>query len=68
MCLFVCVQRPYLGASPDGLICDDSVIEFKCPYTGKHEQIVPGMHFSVLEFNADGKIVLKHNSKYFFQK
>lgn len=65
--LFVCVQKPYLGVSPDGLVSDDSVIEVKCPYTGRHEQITPGKHFSFLEFSADGEIVLKHNSKYYFQ-
>lgn len=64
--LFVCVQRPFLGASHDGLVSNDS-IEVKCPYTGRHEQIVPGKHFSFLEFNANEDIVLKHNSKYYFQ-
>lgn len=58
---------PYLGASPDGLVSNDSVIEVKCPYTGRYEQIVPGKHFSFLEFNGKGEIVLKHNSKYYFQ-
>lgn len=47
--LFVCVQRPYLGASPDGLVLNESVIEVKCPYTGRHERIVPGKHFSFLK-------------------
>lgn len=65
--LFVCVHMPYLGASPDGLVSNDSVIEVKCPYTGRYEQIVPGKHFSFLEFNGKGEIVLKHNSKYYFQ-
>ncbi|XP_061184370.1 uncharacterized protein LOC133192371 [Saccostrea echinata] len=65
--LFVCVQKPYLGASPDGLVSDDSLIEVKCPYSGRHEKIFPGKHFSFLEFNSKGEIVLKHNSKYYFQ-
>lgn len=65
--LCVCVQRPYLGVSPDGLVFDDSVIEVKCQYTGRYEQNIPGKHFSFLEFNADREIVLKHISKYYFQ-
>jgi hypothetical protein len=32
--LFVCGSRPYLGASPDGLVEHDSLIEIKCPYSG----------------------------------
>lgn len=35
--LFLCVQRPYLGALPDGLVLNESVIEVKCPYTGRHQ-------------------------------
>lgn len=65
--LIVCVQTPYLDASPDSLVSDDTVIEVKCPYNGRHEQIVSRKHFSFLEFNADGEIVLKHNSKYQIQ-
>jgi YqaJ-like viral recombinase domain len=30
--LFVCEEHPFLAASPDGLIGDDTLIEIKCPY------------------------------------
>ena len=36
--LFVCDSRPYLGASPDGLIGKDSLIDVKCPYNGRNEK------------------------------
>ncbi|CAG4936763.1 unnamed protein product [Parnassius apollo] len=29
--LFICMDKPYLGASPDGLLGEDSLIEIKCP-------------------------------------
>ena len=37
--LFIPVDRPYLGASPDRLLCGDSVIEVKCPYTSRFKKI-----------------------------
>ena len=33
--LFVDLNLPYLAASPDGLIGDDSIIEIKCPISIK---------------------------------
>lgn len=33
--LFVDPQRPWLAASPDGLVGEDSVLEVKCPMAGK---------------------------------
>ena len=36
--LFVCDSRPSLGASPDGLLGKNSLIEVKCPYIGRNEK------------------------------
>lgn len=61
----MCVQRLYLGASPDGLVSNDSVIEVKCPYTGRHEQIVPGKHLVFLNsMQMGGNIIQSITFKY----
>ena len=33
--LFIYAEIPYSGASPDGLIDTDSIVEIKCPYSAK---------------------------------
>jgi len=33
--LFICKESPFLGATPDGLINDDSIVEIKCPASAK---------------------------------
>jgi len=37
--LFIHKERPYLAASPDGLLNQDTVIEVKCPYTNRDKVI-----------------------------
>lgn len=64
--LFVCTQRPWLGASPDGLVGTDAIVEIKCPYRGRNLKVVPSADFPFLEYR-DGKPVLKEHSKYFCQ-
>ncbi|XP_025194234.1 uncharacterized protein LOC112593869, partial [Melanaphis sacchari] len=34
--LFIDTEFPYLAASPDGLIGEDSVIEIKCPFSARN--------------------------------
>ena len=46
---------PYLGASPDGLISEDTILEVKCPFAGRNNKIVPGKFFPFLSF--DEKII-----------
>jgi len=34
--LFLCCEKhPYLGASPDGLVDNDTIVELKCPFSAK---------------------------------
>ncbi|XP_050388704.1 uncharacterized protein LOC126807882 [Patella vulgata] len=40
--VFVHPSYPYLGATPDGVIDDNKIIEIKCPYTGRDLNIAPG--------------------------
>ena len=66
--LFVHQEKTFLGASPDGLIDDDAIIEVKCPYAGRNEKICPGKHFPFLKYDMEtGNLQLKCTSKYYFQ-
>lgn len=38
--LVISQDRPYLAASPDGL-CNEVVLEFKCPYSARDKEITP---------------------------
>lgn len=64
--LFICIEKPFLAATPDGVIDETHIIEVKCPYSGRQEKIVPGKLFPFLYWDED-KIRLKPNSKYFYQ-
>jgi len=33
--LFVCQEYPFLGASPDGLVGEDQIVEIKCSYSAR---------------------------------
>ncbi|GFS73479.1 yqaJ domain-containing protein [Trichonephila clavipes] len=35
--LFVDKDKPFLCASPDGLVGDDGLLEIKCPYSARFE-------------------------------
>ncbi|XP_052759884.1 uncharacterized protein LOC128246165 [Mya arenaria] len=74
--LVVCADRPYLGASPDGLVfcshCTESVglVEIKCPASKKWRMQTPeeccedNDFFCQLE---NGKVLLKETHKYYYQ-
>ena len=57
-----------LGASPDGLVGDESVLEAKCPYSQRNLTIEEALQDSsfCLE-RKDGKIELKKNHVYWHQ-
>lgn len=65
--LFVCVEHPYLGATPDAIVDDDALVEIKCPFKGRNEHIKPGPHFDFLQYDDNGNTVLKLSSKYYDQ-
>ncbi|GFU44908.1 yqaJ domain-containing protein [Trichonephila clavipes] len=48
--LFVDQDKPFLCASPDGLVGDDGLIEIKCPYSARFDS-------NLLEFFNYKKIV-----------
>lgn len=64
--LFIRPDYPYLGASPDGVINIDTIVEVKCPYTGRNEKITPSRNFPFLKSKEDG-LALKETHSYYYQ-
>ena len=67
--LFIHTEMSFLAASPDGCIYKDGrriICEVKCPYNGRNEEIMPGIHFQFLE-EVDGGRRLKRNHNYYYQ-
>lgn len=67
--LFVDYYLPFLAASPDGLVGNDSIIEIKCPHSAKDFSPIYAYHQNKLKFVEikSGNLVLKKNHNYFFQ-
>lgn len=63
--LYVSVQYPFIGASPDGLIGDNKILEVKCPYSIKDEMIGSNNYFH-LERDSE-YLQLKETSNYYYQ-
>ncbi|CAH3022078.1 unnamed protein product, partial [Porites evermanni] len=71
--LFIKPDYPYLAASPDGLFlckcCGLSIVEAKCPYAVRNENIHVKDTFDRVDFLEDfhGKPRLKRSHKYYTQ-
>ncbi len=68
--IFVDAERPYLGASPDGLIGTTGIVEVKCPCTIEgtgtiHQAALQKSFF--LSANEAGELRLKSNHNYYYQ-
>ena len=63
--IVVCMDRPYLAATPDGLVGDDIVLEVKCPYTARDKVISP-QTVPYLQI-IDGKLRLAPTHDYYAQ-
>ena len=66
--LFVYKEKPFLGATPDGVIDDGNIIEVKCPFAGRKQRIELQSikYFKFFEV-SDDKVKLKKRSHYFDQ-
>ena len=64
--LFISQDAPFLGATPDGVVGTDGILEIKCPYNGRHCNITPGKEFPYL-VSTGSSIKLKKTSKYYYQ-
>ncbi|CAI6376417.1 unnamed protein product [Macrosiphum euphorbiae] len=69
--LIIDEDYPFFGASPDGLIGNDSIIEVKCPYSAKDyptvEEAIKDKKIKFLKLNERGEISLKKDDNYFYQ-
>lgn len=65
--LFINPNYPFLGASPDGLIGADAIVEVKCTFAAREMNIKPGKMFPFLMNNDDGEIVVNPRHKFFAQ-
>ncbi|XP_063384478.1 uncharacterized protein LOC134670606 [Cydia fagiglandana] len=63
--LHISEEFPFLAASPDGLLGDETVIEVKCPYAARYMPIT-AVTVPYLE-SIVGKLHLKRNHPYFYQ-
>ncbi|CAK1603844.1 unnamed protein product [Parnassius mnemosyne] len=64
--LFLSQERPYLGASPDGLLGSETIIEVKCPYASRNQEIGP-LTVPYLQFDYNGQLILKKTNIYYYQ-
>lgn len=67
--LFIHKFLPYLAASPDGLINNDSIIEIKCPPSIKEFTPEEAVQNGKLKYmvNCKGKLILKKTDNYYYQ-
>lgn len=69
--LFVDTDHPFLGASPDGLVSFDGLVEVKCLASVKEfsfkEEVENKKKDFCLQFNECGELQLKRNHNYYFQ-
>ena len=63
--LFVSVQYPWLGASPDRVVDDETIMEVKCPYVSR-DQLINPLTVPYLQYEQS-KLTLKKTSDYYFQ-
>lgn len=65
--LFVHPIHGFLGASPDGLVGEDSILEIKCPKSAKNMSIQEACN-NIKNFCIDKKsLKLKKRSDYYYQ-
>lgn len=63
--LFIYKEKPYLAASPDGLLGDETIIEVKCPYASRFQNI-NSVSVPYLE-HKNNVLCLKKTSPYYYQ-
>jgi hypothetical protein len=70
--LFVDTEKKFLGASPDGLVDLDSIVEIKCPFAARNTDIKTAIEKKIIKYleidpRDDDKILLKENDNYMYQ-
>ena len=71
LCVFKDLDKPYIGASPDGIMacscCGTTALEIKCPYSIWDLCVSEAWEQTDFLEQRDGVIQLKRSHKYFFQ-
>jgi hypothetical protein len=70
--LFVDTEKKFLGASPDGLVDLDSIVEIKSPFAARNTDIKTAIEKKIIKYleidpRDDDKILLKENDNYMYQ-
>ncbi|XP_033725553.1 uncharacterized protein LOC117315463 [Pecten maximus] len=63
--IFVCKEHPFLGASPDGVVDENLIVEIKCPYSSKN-RIISEVTVPYLKI-VNGNLVLDSKHDYYHQ-
>lgn len=60
---------PYIGASPDGIVDDYTILEIKCPYTGRDKSVkeLVNSGYPHVEMDENNQMKLKRTSEYYSQ-
>lgn len=59
-----------MGASPDGLVGQDTIIEVKCPYSYRNDLLIHGLKNNksyIIYYDEDGFIKINTNHEYYAQ-
>ena len=64
--IVVSPTHPFLGCSPDGMVGTDRIVEVKCPYTARNNEITP-VSVPYLYTNYNGNLSLKESHPYYYQ-
>ncbi|XP_031333159.1 uncharacterized protein LOC116182246 [Photinus pyralis] len=70
--LYIDVNCGYLGASPDGIICENEIVEVKCSFKVANmkkslKEAVESKEVQYLTLNENGDICLKKTHNYYYQ-
>lgn len=60
----------FLGASPDGLVGQDSIIEIKCPYSYRNDLLINRLKNNksyIIYYDEDNLIRINENHEYYSQ-
>lgn len=59
--LCISLTHPFIAASPDGMLQNETIIEVKCPYVARHYAITTTTVPYLYESNGELKLKKKHN-------
>jgi hypothetical protein len=68
--LFICPKNFCLGASPDGLVGNDTIVEIKCPDSAKYmtpEEGIRQRKIDCWQITKDGNFVFNRRHDYYYQ-